>query len=212
MTLTASDRATLDRAGVLQTIGDWAMWRDTERWDRLRSVYAPEATMAVSWFSGTASDFVTRCETMNKAAANPIVSHHMLGGSQVELESDRAVAETRVSILMRLHVHGVECDVTAISRFHDRLVRAGDAWLIAHRVAVFEKDMIQPVVPGDTLLIDRAKFMGLPAAYRCCAYTLAERGMTVNTSLPAPGSPALAALHAAGWDWLRTGSSAAAAA
>ena len=68
MTLTASDRATLDRAGVLQTIGDWAMWRDTEQWDRLRSVYAPEATMAVSWFSGTASDFVTRCETMNKAA------------------------------------------------------------------------------------------------------------------------------------------------
>ena len=211
MPLTTSDRTTLDRIGVLQTIGDWALWRDTERWDRLRSLYTPGATMAVSWFSGAASEFVTRCEEMNKLAANPMVSHHILGGSHVELEGGRAVAETRVSILMRLHVHGVECDVTAISRFHDRLARSGSAWLIAHRVAVFEKDMIQPVVPGDSLALDRAKFMGFPAAYRCCAYTLAERGMVVNLSLPAPGSPALAALEAAGRDWLAGDSSAVAA-
>lgn len=202
MNLTDSDRAAIERVKILQPVGDWALWRDMEQWDRLRSVYAPGATMAVSWFDGLASDFVTRCETMNDTTANPMVSQHLLGGSQVQCRGARALVDTRVSILMRLAVHGVACDVTAIGRFHDRLVRSGEGWSIDRRVAIFEKDMMQSVVPGESLNVDRAKFLGFPAAYRCCAYTLAERGMTINASLPAPGSPALAALYAAGQDWL----------
>lgn len=209
MNLTDSALAAIERTKVLQPVGDWALWRDMEQWDRLRAVYAPGATMAVSWFDGLASEFVARCQKMNETTANPMVSQHLLGGSQVQLRGARALVETRVSILMRLAVHGVECDVTAIGRFHDWLIRPDEAWLIDRRVAIFEKDMMQGAVPGESLDVDRAKFLGFPAAYRCCAYALAERGMTINASLPAPGSSALAALYAAGQDWLAAGPSAA---
>ena len=179
---------------------DWAAFRDGGQWDRLRAVYAPGATTTVSWFDGPATEFVDRCRQM--AATSEVAAHHVMGTSQSDRCGGRALVESRVTILMRLALHGVPCDVTAVSRFIDRVVRQDGAWLIASRVAVFEKDGIQPVYPGDHLKLDRAALDTYPPAYRFCTYALVARGGTPNLSLPAPGSPALAALHEAGRAWL----------
>lgn len=205
MTPVESDADALERIKLLRPVQDWATFRDGEQWDRLRAVYAPGATTAVSWFDGSASEFVDRCQQM--AAGGAVAAHHVMGTSQADRHGDRALVDSRVTILMRLELHGVLCDVTAVSRFVDRVVQHDGAWLIARRVAVFEKDGIQPVHPGDRLELDRAKLDSYPASYRFCTYALVARGGVPNLSLPAPGSAALAALYATERAWL-AGSSA----
>ncbi len=157
MNVSPPDRDAIERIRLLQPVQDWAAFRDTEQWDRLRAVYAPGATTAVSWFDGDANEFVSRCQQM--AAGGEVAAHHAIGTSQCDRCGDRALVSSRVTILMRLAVHGVLCDVTAVSRFIDRVVRHSDDWLITARVAVFEKDGIQPVYPGDRLELDRSKLL-----------------------------------------------------
>ncbi len=198
-----TDAGTLERVRLLRPVQDWAAFRDGERWTELRAVYASDARMAVSWFDGPAGEFVDRCEQMS---GGPVVAHHIMGASEITLGRDRALVDSRVTIMMRLLVGGVLCDVTAISRFYDRVVRHDGEWLIAYRVAIFDKDGLHPVYPGEQPAVDRATLDTFPANFRWCCYTLAERGGTPNLSLPAPGSPALAALYAAGRAWLNEAS------
>ena len=202
MTGPHDDADVLRRVRLLQPVGDWATFRDSERWDELRGVYAADATMTVSWFDGPARVFVDRCI---QTAGGGMTAHHVMGGSHVDLAGTRAAVESRVTIAMRLPVHGVQCDVTAIGRFFDRVSLVADgAWRIGARVAVFDKDMIHPVFPGERLELDRTALESFPAAYRYCCYVLAARGGTPNFDLPPPGSPALEALRGAAQAWLHT--------
>ena len=54
-----SAEALADRLAIREAIGNWALWRDTGRWERLRSLYAAEAVMHTTWFVGAADEFVT---------------------------------------------------------------------------------------------------------------------------------------------------------
>jgi len=198
------DSATLeDKTNISMLIQAWGIWRDSGAWAKLRSVYTPDAVMAVSWFDGTASDFVDGCERMFLNPANPISSQHLIGASVIEVNGIRAVAETRTSILIRLPVHDIEADVTAIGRFYDLLRKDEGVWRIRKRVAIFDKDSMQAVDPTKMLAVDSKQLYSYPPAYRCCAYVLEARGgMTINVGLPAPGSASLAALYEEGRAWL----------
>lgn len=196
MTAADEDRVALERAKIRHLIEDWASFRDGCQWDRLRRTYAPGATMAVSWFSGSALEFVDRC------AANLVPAQHVLGGSQIDIAGNRALSDTRTVILLRVPLHGVLCDIAAVGGFRDRLLRRDGSWLLQHRVAVFEKDMVQPVIPGEIVPFDRERLMHGPAAYRFCAYLWSAQGIPVNMNLPAIGSAALAHLNTAEHSWL----------
>ena len=128
MTLRAAetDVDTLERVRLLRPMQDWAVFCDGERWAELRIVYAPGARMAVSWFAGPASEFVDRCQ---QTSGGPMVAHRVMGASEVTPgqgltpERGRVLVVSRVTIMMRLPVGVVLCDVTAIGRFYDRVVR-----------------------------------------------------------------------------------------
>jgi len=184
-------------------IQGWGIWRDTGVWEKLRQAYTPDATMAVSWFDGPASDFIDGCARMFADQTRRISSQHLIGASAIELQGERGIAETRTSILIRLPVDQIEVDVTAIARFYDLLAKDGGVWRIKRRVAIFDKDSMQPVNPMESLKINLELFRSYPEPYRCCAYVLAARGgLTINKDLPTPGSASLAALYAQGQAWL----------
>jgi hypothetical protein len=191
----------VDRAAILQVVGEWGIWRDTFRWEELRATYAREGRMTVSWFDGTADEFIEGCRRMSLDNERRILNQHLIGTSGIELAGDRAVVETRTTILARLAVDDVPCDVTMVGRFHDRFAREG-GWKIAHRVVIFEKDSIAPVDPTVTFVPDAARLARYPEAYRWAGYFLANRGMEVNLDLPTPGSPVLERLYSDGRDWL----------
>lgn len=191
----------LDRAAITQVVQDWGLARDTGRWDELRSFYTPDARMHTTWFVGSAVEFVERSVA---AARNGARAQHFIGAATITLRGDKAIAETRMMLLVRGTLDGVEVDATCYGRFHDRFVKAEGRWRIQQRVPVYEKDRLDVVDPDSTLKLKlKPELLARhPDGYRYLAYLQAHSGAEITADLPVPNSDSLARLYAEGAAWL----------
>jgi hypothetical protein len=192
-------RDLLDRAAITRVVNDWALFRDTWRWDQLRGLYTHDATMHTTWFAGLASEFVDRSI---ESATRGSRSQHFIGAASIEINGDRAIAETRMILMLRAAVEDVAVDVTCYGRFFDRLVRDGQNWRIKARIPVYEKDRIDSVEPGRAVPIDPVKLGMFAEGYRHVAYVQSLAGATLTPGLPTARSEAEARLLAEGAAWL----------
>lgn len=188
---------------IKRLVDDWALWRDTGQFDKLRACYAPDATVVTTWFDGPASDFVDASE---RSSGSSTLVHHFMGPSTIELDASRALAETRLMILLRTEMEAVPVDVTCYGRFCDRYVRIDDDWRLLSRMPVYEKDTVTPVDPLCPPRIDHARLMTYPAGFRHLAYIQAAGGAAITMRIPAHNSVAQRELYQADRHWLRTGS------
>jgi len=190
-----------DRAAIADAVANWGLWRDTGRWELLRSLYTPDAIMHTTWFVGPASEFIDRSiEAAKRAGAR---GQHFVGASSIELNGDRAIAETRMVLLLRAPLQGVEVDVTCHCRAHDRFVRDQGTWRIQVRENIYEKDRLDPVDPSASVRLDPTELQRYPYGYRHLAYVQASGGARVTPDLPVPVSDALARLYADAARWLQ---------
>jgi hypothetical protein len=192
-----------DELEIADVIQSWGFWRDQAAWDKLATTFHPGGTIHVSWFHGDFADFIRASQEMRKTRRG---SKHDIGGSRIEVRGHRALAETNVKIMGRRELHGVEVDSTAWSRFYDFFERR-ERWAICRRVAVYEKDRVDPVVPGTSIPFDAARLAGMPKAYRFLGYSLALGGFPVSSDLPTDDSPALEALLRQAEAWVKGGTS-----
>lgn len=195
----AALRNLLDRAAITQVVQDWGLARDTGRWEQLLSFHSPDATVQTTWFVGSAAGFVERSR---QAAAAGARVQHFIGAATIALNGDRAVAETRMVLQVRAPVHGVLVDVTCYGLFHDLFVRDACGWRIRQRVPVYERDRIDPLVPGQALQLDAERLTSLPEGCRHLTYVQSQGGARITPDLPVPGSVALERLYAHGRAWL----------
>ena len=186
-------QACIDRIAITQVVQDWALARDTGRWERLRSAFTADGTMQATWFAGKADEFVRRSMEAVKRGAR---AQHFMGVTSIELNGDRAIAESRMILLLRGPVHGVEVDVTCYGRFYDFFVRDAGHWRIRTRSVIYEKDRLDPVDPAASVKLDAAQLARYPEGYRHVAYLQASAGMSVTQGLPTPNSEALSRLYA----------------
>jgi hypothetical protein len=193
----------LDQLAVKQVAQSWAMWRDTCAWDQLRACYAPGAQVQTTWMKGSADAFI---DASIKSAANPKAPRalHSLGASTVEIAGDKALAETRMILLVRGVLEGVEVDITAHGRFVDWLVRHQDRWCILRRHSIHEKDRLDPVDPDVRLALDPQRLAQFPRAYRHIAYFQSAGGATITPDLAEHNTASQEALYRAGEAWLRS--------
>ena len=190
----------LDRQDIAAVIADWALYRDTGRWDSLRALYAPGATMQTTWFDGPADEFIDRSVA---SFGGKVRAQHSIGVSTIEVEGDRATAETRVVLLIRAPLDATMVDVTCYGRFFDFFVRHDDVWRIQKRIPVYEKDRIDAVDPTVTLKLDRNLLATFAEGYRHLAYVQAQGGATMPQGLIEPKSEAELRLYKDGARWLR---------
>jgi hypothetical protein len=190
----------LSRLAIAQAVQNWALWRDTGRWDQLRSLYTPDAKVHTTWFVGSAREFIER--SIESAKRGPRVQH-FIGACSVDLNGDKAIAESRVVLLVRADLEGTEVDVTCYCRFYDRFIRQAGEWRIAERMGIYEKDRIDPVVPGAIVKLDPTALARYPEGYRHLAYVQASGGARITPDLPVPGSDLLLRIYTEGSDWLR---------
>ena len=187
-----------DRAAILAAVVHWALWRDTGRWEKLRALYTDDAIQHTTWFVGPAREFIERI------ASRPLGGSQLfVGACAVELNGDRAIAETRLMLLVRGALQQTEVDVTCYTRSYDRLVRTAGAWRIQQREMIYEKDRLDPVDPLARITLDAAALAQYPVGYRHLAYLQAAGGGRITPDLPVAGSEALKRLYAAGEQWLR---------
>jgi hypothetical protein len=188
-----------DKLAIVETVNNWALWRDAGDWERFRTVWHEEGWMTATWFQGPAEKFIE----VSKAGFEKGVSIlHFLGGTSVDLNGERAIAQTKMTISQRALVDGVLVDVVCTGRFYDFFARRRGRWGIVRRQPIYEKDRMDPVDPAARLALDPALLGRFPEGYRHLAYLQTKNGFTIKLDLPQLKGPVVAALYVHGPAWL----------
>lgn len=188
--------AALDRQIIREIIEHWVIWRDAGLWDKFRTLWHEGGVMNATWFQGPVDEFIA---IGSKGGSS---SSHVLGGSAIEVNGDRAIGQTKMSIALRAPVEEVLCDVVASGRFFDFFERRGGRWGLVERQPIYEKDRLDVVTPGEKIRLDKKLLDEMPAGYRYLAYAQTRGGLTVKHDMPGQTGPALEALYARGEAWL----------
>ena len=188
-----------DRLAIVETVNNWALWRDAGDWERFRTVWHEDGWMTATWFQGPAEKFIE----VSKAGFDKGVSIlHFLGGTSVDLNGERAVAQTKMTISQRAAVDGVLVDVVCTGRFYDFFEKRKNKWAIVRRQPIYEKDRMDPLDPSARLALDAELLGRFPEGYRHLAYLQTRIGYTIKLDLPQLKGPVIEALYAHGRAWL----------
>ena len=104
--------------------------------------------MVISWYAGSADGFVERSK---QAATNrkPEERSAALARQHARaVHGNRALLETDVQILNRDYLDGYLFDCTCYGRFFDWLEKRDGEWRIASWTCIYDKDRLDPVLPG----------------------------------------------------------------
>jgi hypothetical protein len=189
----------IDRLRIREIVENWALWRDAGDWERFRSVWHADGRMMATWFQGPAERFIEVSRDGWNRGVNIL---HFLGGSSIDVAGVRAIAQTKMTISQRAAVDGVVCDVVCTGRFYDFFERRDDVWAIVLRQPIYEKDRLDPVDPGATLILDAALLNEFPEGYRHLAYAQTKIGFTVKRDMPTLKGLMVERLYASGAAWL----------
>ena len=105
-------------------------------------------------------------------------SKHWFGNMRTEVQGNRAIQETDVQVLIRAYIDGVLFDNTSWARFYDRFEKRDGAWKILQMTCIYEKDRLDPVVPGTAPagFYEGVPLKGEAAASAYLAFRLAKVG------------------------------------
>jgi hypothetical protein len=188
-----------DEAAVRELVENWAVWRDALDWERFRTVWHEDGRMNATWWQGPFEEFIhVSAEGFDRG----VRILHFLGGSSVDVQEARAIAQTKMTISQRAEVEGVLCDVVCTGRFYDFCERRDGRWGIVLRQPIYEKDRLDPVTPGEAPALDREILAGYPEGYRHLAYLQQGIGYEVKRDMPGLTGPEVDGLYADGAAWL----------
>jgi SnoaL-like protein len=188
-----------DRFAIIETVQNWALWRDAGDWERFRTVWHDDGWMTATWFQGPAAQFI---EVSRAGYERGVSILHFLGGTSVDLKANRAIAQTKMTINQRAQVDGVLADVVCTGRFYDFFEKRAGRWGIVRRQPIYEKDRIDPVDPSASLKLDPELLIRFPEGYRHLAYLQTKNGFTIKLDLPQLKGPVVERLYAHGRAWL----------
>ena len=195
------DQKFIDIMQIRDLVERWAVYRDSFLWDKFRTVWHDDGVMAATWTIGHFEDFIKITEEGRKHGLNIM---HILGGSAIEVEGNRAVVMTKFMILQRAVVEGVLCDVTCYARHYDLWEKRDGRWGLVYRETIADKDRMDPVNSAETVMLDPALLEQYPIEYRHLAYLQTKAGYNVNKDCPRiSGGASMDALLKKGEDWLR---------
>ena len=196
------DAVSLDRLAIREIVENWAVWRDAGDWERFAGVWHADGRMMATWFQGSATEFI---HMSREGFARGVRILHFLGGSAIDVEGNRAIAQTKMTISQRADVDGVRCDVVCTGRFYDFFERRGGRWGMVLRQPIYEKDRLDPIDPAARLVLDAKLLERFPEGYRHLAYLQTRIGYEVKRDMPGLTGPEVEALYERGRQWLAGG-------
>ncbi len=191
-----------DELLIRRLIERWAVWRDAGDWARFATCWHPDGVMMATWFQGPFADFI---RVTQEGWAKGVSILHFLGGSAIEVNGDRAIAQTKMTISQRGPVEGVLCDVVCTGRFYDFVQRHEGQWKLLHRQPIYEKDRLDPVDPAAFIELDQAQLAAFPEGYRHLAYIQTRIGYRVKLDMPMLKGSGVEDLYRRGVRWLAGG-------
>jgi hypothetical protein len=193
------DPTFIEKQSIREVIENWALWRDAGDWERFKTVWHSDGVMMATWFQGPFEEFIkVTIEGWNKGVS----ILHFLGGTSIDLNANRAVAQTKMTISQRGPVDGVVCDVVCTGRFYDFLEKRDGKWGVVLRQPIYEKDRIDPLDPSAQLKLDQELLSQFPEGYKHLAYIQTKIGYKVKKDMPMLRGQEVQALYAKGQAWL----------
>lgn len=189
----------MERLLVRDLVEKWVVWRDAGEWDLFRTVWHDDGRMLATWAQGTFEEFIERSQ---KGWANGVRILHSISANVVDIEGDRAISQTKMTIAQRAKVEGVLCDVVCTGRFYDFFAFRENRWGLVLRQPIYEKDRLDPVDPSARLELDRELLARFPEGYRHLAYLQSRIGYTVKPDMPGIEGDELEKLYTRGANWL----------
>jgi hypothetical protein len=184
--------------------------RDRGWWTQMRECFEPGATIRLSWFEGTADEFVARSQDM---ATRGDQASHRLSPPVVQVMGDRAVVELPMTVEFRTVIAGVEADLACEGRLLYRAASGAGRWRIAGMEAIYRRDTLLPSIPGTRLEIRPEDLAGFRPAYRLLSYHLSRRGYAISPDLYGDDRPeGVEELYRESFRWARAGRDGSAAA
>ena len=188
-----------EKLEIIEVVQNWALWRDAGDWERFRTVWHDDGWMTATWFQGPAEEFIK----VSKAGFEKGVSIlHFLGGSTVDLQGHRAVAQTKMTINQRGSCEGETVDVVCTGRFYDFFEKRAGRWGIVRRQPIYEKDRMDPVDPSVRIKLDPDLLGSIPEGYRHLGYLQSRLGFRVKRDLPQLRGAEVEKLYRHGSAWL----------
>ncbi len=197
--MTAVRTLATDRSEIRALVDGWIIWRDSGDWKRLLEAWHPGGRMSSTRFDGLAADFVAATKRAHAAGAQV---RHMQSGFWCEVQGNRAFSVTTMCIQQRTSAGANPVDVTCSGAFVDFFSHRHGRWALDRRQPAYDRDRMDPLVPGTTLAIDAEKLARFPAAYQHLAYIQSESGHNINLDLPETRGPSFDALMAEAHTWL----------
>ncbi len=188
-----------DRLLVRELVEKWVLYRDAGDWERFRTVWHEDGRMMATWCQADVEGFI---EASRQGWARGVSILHFLGGSDIEVMGERAIAQTKMTISQRAPVEGVVVDVVCTGRFYDFIERRRGRWGLVLRQPIYEKDRMDPVDPAAVLSLDPALLAQFPEGYRHLAYLQTRIGYEVKRDMPGLKGAQVEALYRRGQSWL----------
>jgi hypothetical protein len=197
----------IDEETVRRVRQRWAFARDHGDWDGMRACFHPDATVCVSWFSGPVATFFERTIAMAAERRPEERSKHWFGSSRVAVKGDRAVLETDAQVQVRDWFDGHLFDLVAFTRMYDRVERRDGVWRIARMVVIYDRDRLEPVIPGDLPpgFFDGIKVEGPESAIAFMRFRTEKKGRKMPPELVIGHTDAERRLKAEAEAWLGGG-------
>jgi hypothetical protein len=190
----------LDKLAIRELVDQWIIASDSGLWDLFSELWHSDGIMAATWFQASATDFAAARRKGLEAGVSII---HANLGHISEVQQKRAISQTKMTISQRAEVHGVLVDVVATGRFYDFFEKQNGTWLMVRRQPIYEKDRMDPVVPGTPLSLYTEVLARFPAGYRYFAYLQTEIGYKVKEKgMPGLTGPEVEHLYQQGTAWL----------
>lgn len=161
--------------------------RDSSRWREMAELYAEDAYVRISWFSGSAREFI---EESRLHLGEPGRSVHQLGLPSVRIVGERALINTPCALYIDRTINGVDCELICLLNHQSRAARQGGAWRLHSLVAIYKKDFLLVRDPGQTLQVDLSELSGYRSSYRYLSLSRA-RGQVPAQDLPGVDRPDL---------------------
>ena len=194
----------LDQIQICDVRRAWAFSLDLGEWERLRSCFHPDASITVSWYSGSLDGFIVRSQAMVATRKPEEHRKHWLGNMRSEINGTHAVLETDVLILIREFIDATLFDYTSYARFYDLLEKRAGIWRIVEWNCIYDKDRLDPVATARECAFPgvQAVLEGPESGFAFMKLRQSKRGRTVPESAVIRDTEGERNLRRRGESWL----------
>lgn len=177
-----------DISAVSQLVLRVFVSRDLGLWEQMRDCFHDDSMVRISWIKASGPEFVRRSKEM---AERNVQASHRLGPIFVTLAGDRAIAQLAAIIDIPFTLKAIEVTMSSHGRLLFRVERREGVWRLFGFDAVYLRDEISPVFPGQAVAVDPDAVRTFRPSYRLLSYCLTSGGFPVPNDLAGVDRPDL---------------------